>query len=391
MRAHPRMFRIAGGLAAGALAMALTAATAHAETRPGPPGSTPVDYTGLRSDLRDLVVGGGTASLAEVRDGSTSWHGSAGVAEVRTGAPVRADSRFRIGSATKLVTATVLLQLVGERRLALDDRVERRLPGVLPLGSTITVRQLLNHTSGLYDYTTLPEFAHDLTDPAVLNHWLTTDRWQTWPAAELVRRAIAHGPYPVVPGTFRYSSTNYLIAGMLIERLTGRPYAREIERRILRPTGMTDTSLPGTRADIPGRHLHGYVLSGSTYVDVTRMNMSLAGAAGEMISTTTDLIRFDRALFGGRLLRPAELDELRKTEASEENHGYGLGVDRWTLSCGDVWGQGGASVGYRAAVYTTPDTKRTAAISFTPIHDGPTPAQRTAVVKTLEHIFCAPE
>ncbi|MGC0420189.1 serine hydrolase domain-containing protein [Embleya sp. AB8] len=390
MRPHSRMLRVTGGLAAGALTLLLAAPAAPAA--PGSrPGATPVDTAELRADLRALVTGGGTASLAEVRDGSTSWRGTAGTANVTTGEPVRADSRFRIGSATKLITATVLLQLVGERRLDLDDPVERRLPGVLPAGSTITVRQLLDHTSGLYDYTQLPEFAHDLLDPKELHTWLTTDRWQTWPAAELVRRALAHGPYPGAPGEFHYSSTNYLIAGMLIERLTGHTYAHEVEHRILRPVGMTDTSLPGTAATIPGPHTHGYVLSGSTYVDVTEMNMSLAGAAGEIISTTTDLIRFNRALLTGRLLHPAQLNEMRKTNISEPGHGYGLGIDRWTLSCGDVWGQGGASVGYRAAVYSTPDAKRTISVSFNPTHDGPTPAQGKAVTDTLEHTFCAPK
>lgn len=211
---------------------------------------------------------------------STDPHGSryvtAGVADQRAGRAVHPHDKFRIASATKTFVSTVVLQLVGEGRLFLDDTVEALLPGVVTGngndGSRITVRQLLNHTSGLFNYTA--DFP-TLTDAAAFR----AGRFDTWTDSRLVAIAMRHAPN-FEPGTrWEYSNTNYTLAGMIIERTTGHSWQHEVTRRIIRPLGLRDTSAPVTHPAIPGRHLRGYsAFGGDRPIDVTLLNPSGAGA-----------------------------------------------------------------------------------------------------------------
>ncbi len=215
---------------------------------------------------------------------------AAGVADQATGRPARPGDRFRIASNTKAFVATVVLQLAGEHRLRLDDPVARWLPWAQ---TTATVRQLLDHTSGIWDPTTEAGF----WAPYLERH----DMDFVYHPRDLVLAALAHPP---VPG---YSNTNYLLAGLVIEAVTGRGFGAELHDRLIRPLGLWHTSFPLTDPAIHGRHLHGYDLSGA---DVTRFSPSYDWTAGAMISTVDDLARFHRALFGGRLLPPAQQREL---------------------------------------------------------------------------------
>ena len=284
-----------------ALALAAAPAATAAPVEP--------DRPGLQERLDDVVAAGAVGALAVVRDGHRGWRGNSGVAELGTTRAVPVHGRFRIGSITKTFVATVVLQLVGEGWLRLDDPVEKWLPGVVPDGDRITVRQLLNHTSGLYDY------RRTLALPP--SQEFLDNRWRTWTAAEQIERAVAHPPTFEPPGSaFAYSNTNYLVLGQIIERVTGRSYSKEIERRIIRPLRLHQTTLPGTTPWIRGPHPHGYAPveddgGGIRIVDFTEMNPSLFGAGGEMISSARDLQRFFAALLGGRLLdRPtARRDE----------------------------------------------------------------------------------
>jgi len=253
--------------------------------------------------------------------------------------------------------------LVDEGRLRLDDSVERWLPGVVPDGEHITVRQLLNHTSGLYDFrdtlTVLPP------DPAFLEM-----RSRTWTAAEQIERAVAHAPTSQPPGSkYKYSNTNYLVLGEIISRVTGQSYGEEIERRVIRPLGLHDTVVPGTSVRIPGPHPHGYVpisQNGTVgLVDFTEMNPTLFGAAGDMISTTADLNRFFAALLGGRLLPAGLLSEM-KTPGTEEST-YGLGLSWHDTACGvRVYGNDGDALAYQAYSFSTEDTHRQVTVAVTP-------------------------
>jgi D-alanyl-D-alanine carboxypeptidase len=282
-----------------------------------------------------------TAVTIRVDGDAGPWTYGAGAGDLKSGDPVAPDGYFRIGSVTKLFVAAVLLQLVDEKRLSLEDPIERHLPGLVPQGSHITVRQILNHTSGLYDYMHEPGYS--------TNRWRGKDRFRHYGPRELLKVAFADPAKSTAPGAaWSYSNTNYVVAGLLVEKLTGRPYGQEVERRILRPHGLTRTVVPGDRPGLPLPHAHGYeAFPGGRLVDATRMNPSLDWAAGEMVSTGRDLNRFLAALAGGRILSRSTMAAMRTVVATDAGFGYGLGVQEYTLPCGTkVWGHSGELIGY---------------------------------------------
>ncbi|WP_149552060.1 serine hydrolase domain-containing protein [Streptomyces marokkonensis] len=301
-------------------------------------GATKPAGDSLRQQTNAIQRTGTVGVIARSTGPRGSRHATAGVADRRTGRAAHPGDTFRIASATKTFVATVVLQLVGEGRLSLDDTVEDLLPGVVSGngndGSRITVRQLLNHTSGLFNYTA--DFPV-LTDAAAFR----AGRFDTWTDAQLVALAMRHAPNSE-PGTkWEYSNTNYTLAGMIIERTTGRSWQREVTRRIIRPLGLHDTYAPVTYPGMPRRHLRGYsAFGGGRTIDVTAFNPSGAGAAGGMISTTGDLSRFYSALMRGGLLEPAELAAMKTTVRAGElddvwpGARYGLGLMQVDLTCG---------------------------------------------------------
>jgi D-alanyl-D-alanine carboxypeptidase len=366
------MKRVRRVLVTAVTALAVIAASAAASAAPGAtPGATPgvssgdeaADHVGLQERLDDVVATGAVGALVEVRDEHGVWRGTSGVAELGTTRAVPVRGQFRVGSITKTFIATVVLQLVGEGRLRLDDTVEAWLPGVVPDGHRITVRHLLNHTSGLYDVKrTLPM----PPAPEFLDN-----RWRTWAAAELVQRAVAEPPTFEPPGSaYAYSNTGYVLLGQIIEKVTGRSYSEEIERRVIRPLRLRDTSLPGTSPRIPGPHPHGYVPMEQDgrprLIDYTEMNPSVMGAGGEIISTARDLNRFIAALLGGRLLPGHLLDEM-KTPGIEGGKKYGLGLAWQDTSCGvRVYGNDGDALAYQSWSFSTEDRRRQVTVALTP-------------------------
>ncbi|WP_405737097.1 beta-lactamase family protein [Streptomyces sp. NBC_00028] len=299
------------------------------------------------------------------------WSATAGVGDLRTGAPRSPYDHYRVGSITKTFVSTVLLQLEAEGRLSLDDTVEKWLPGVVRGhghdGRGITLRRLLNHTSGIYDYTSDDDFGRTyfLAD-GFLKH-----RYDTKSPRDLVAIAMRHAPEFEPGASWSYSNTNYILAGMVIEKVTGRPYAAEIRDRIIEPLGLRATSVPGTRVTLPQPSARAYsklaeTTTGPTY-DVTKLNPSLAGSAGGMISDSADLGRFYSALLRGRLLPPKQLKEMKTTVTAVgwPNAGYGLGLIDRELSCGvHVWGHGGGIHGSQSEAVTTADGRHTLAFNF---------------------------
>ncbi|MGH3990081.1 MAG: serine hydrolase domain-containing protein, partial [Pseudonocardiaceae bacterium] len=332
------MKRVLRALVMATTVLAVIAAPAVATAAP-----EESDRAGLEGRLDDVVAAGAVGALAEVRDEDGVWRGTSGVAELGRTRAVPVRGRFRAGSITKTFVATVALQLAGEGRLRLADPVEAWLPGVVPGGHRITVRHLLNHTSGLYDYLR--------TLPMPPGQEFVDNRWRTWTAAELVQRAVAQPPTFEPPGSaFAYSNTNYLLLGQIVEKVTGRSYGEEIERRVIRPLRLRGTAVPGTSPRIRGPHPHGYVptqQNGEMHLlDYTEMNPSVMGASGEMISTTADLNRFFAALLGGHLLPEPLLDEMRTPGV--EGGRYGLGLAWRNTSCGiRVYGNDGDALAYQ--------------------------------------------
>ncbi|MER6530178.1 serine hydrolase domain-containing protein [Streptomyces sp. NPDC001508] len=388
-RGHGRLRNLA---AAAAVAVALACSAGPAAALPAQRTPAQAATGSLQRHLGALVSDGATAALGQVRErGVAVWRGSAGTSDLARRPPVRPDGSFRIGSVTKSFVAAVVLQLAGEGRLRLDDPIGRHLPGVVRDADAVSVRQILNHTSGIYDYTEDPRVLEDPADPAALERWLSTGRWRTWTPAALVALADdpAHAAY-FPPGTgWRYSNTDYLLAGLLIEKVTGHTYAQEVTRRILRPLHLTHTRVPGTSVRLPEPHAHAYLLRpGHKPVDITEQNMSAAGPAGEMISTADDLTRFTAALLGGRLLGPAQQRELTTAVDLGPDGGYGLGLERARLSCTTVWGHGGGMYGSTALSFGTPDGRRQLAVSFNPSGIFPTAPQTTTSHTLLETAFC---
>ncbi|WP_369382297.1 serine hydrolase domain-containing protein [Streptomyces sp. cg36] len=338
-------------LSAAVLLVAVPVAEAGAAA-PVPPSD------GLRSAVRQMVTDGFPGVVAYARDGRGESRAAAGSADLATGEPARPGQRFRIASNTKAFVSTVLLQLEGEGRLSLDDPVERWLPGVVRGhgndGTAVTVRQLLNHTSGIYDPTTEPGFFAPYLEDHDWDHVYTP--------RQVIGMAVRHAPLFRPGRGWAYSNTNYLLAGLVIEAVTHRSAPEEIHRRIIAPLGLTHTSFPVTDSGVPGPHLHGYDFERR---DVTRFSPSYDWTAGAMISTVDDLARFARALFTGRLLLPAQQRELQRTVDLPAASGYALGVRRAELPCGTpggaptvVWQTDGGGPGYTSMSLITADGGR---------------------------------
>lgn len=329
---------------------------------PATPGAAP-----LQQALDAIAATAASAVLAEVRHPAGTWRGSSGVAELGTTARVPVAGRFRAGSVTKSFVATVVLQLIGERRIGLDDPVAKWLPGTTPADDRITVHHLLQHTSGIVNYTNTRAFR---TLYGTVDGILGL-RYRTWTPAELL--AFTDGqPLLFEPGSsWTYSNTNYVLLALIIEKATGRPYGSEVARRILRPLGLRDTALPGAGPAINGPHPHGYLPRDEdgtlTPVDITALNPTVAGASGELVSTTADLNRFFRALLTGKLLRPAQLAQMRTTRTTGHDYDYGLGLQTKLLADGTrVWGHEGDIFGYQTSCWTTEDGRRQLAVGAAP-------------------------
>ncbi|EST24754.1 serine hydrolase domain-containing protein [Streptomyces roseochromogenus] len=350
----------------GATALLVSAALAA----PAACASEGGGHAATRKAIEAAVAAGVPGATATAKDGHGTWSATAGVGDLRTGQPRSTADRYRVGSITKTFVATVLLQLEAEGRISLDDTVEKWLPGVVDGhghdGGRITVRQLLNHTSGIFNYTEDKDFGRDyFTEAGFDRH-----RYDTVAPRDLVAIAMKHAPY-FAPGTaWHYSNTNYVVAGMVIEKVTGHPYATEIERRVIRPLHLPGTSVPGTKATMPRPSSHAYSKftdpNGPTY-DVTNLNPSFASSAGEMISDSADLDRFYGALLGGKLLPGRQLEEMKTTvEATGiPDTRYGLGLMDMKLTCGvHVWGHGGGIHGSASAAVTTADGRHALALNF---------------------------
>ncbi|MFI9328298.1 serine hydrolase domain-containing protein [Kitasatospora sp. NPDC052868] len=370
---------VSGALLAAVAAGVATPALA-ADRTPGGSGAAaaalrlagPVDRAALAKTLADLPSEQVTGALVRVDGRGGGWSGTAG-----EGVP--ADARFRIGSISKVFTATVVLQLAAERRLDLDGTVQHHLPGLLPADyPPITVGQLLDHTSGLPG-------GGGLTSGDGSERWFAEHRADSWTPAQVVAAAVAQ-PMGFAPGTAQqYNGINTFVAGLVIEKVTGRTFAQEVQSRIARPLGLRDTFVPG-RDDLalPGPHASGRVaVTGPDgvrrLVDVTEQS-PWPWAEGGMISSAADLDRFVTALFRGRLLPPAQQAELFNVPdvPNQRNKNceigptaghacFSKGLMSATLPNGTVvWGKTGSRPGYSSAVFATRDLSRKVVLSLNP-------------------------
>ena len=389
----PRIFR-----AVGVAALAVTLVSGVATAEPASQGRPE-----LRAAMQGFVDDGFTGMQLRVRDERGEWAGSAGVSRLGAAAKPSTNGRFRVGSVTKTITATVVLRLVAEHRIGLDAPVAGYLPE-FGLDPRITVRMLLQHKSGVFNQT--GEYYPDGTVvpgvPWSGKEWVD-NRFHDYQPADLVRFALSK-PARFEPGTaWSYSNTNYVLARLLIEKVTGRSYVEETRRLVLRPLGMRGTVMPGASPEIPGPHAHAYYRYSDAgqdrTVDVTRQNPSWVNAGGDMISTTKDLATFFSALQSGRLVPARLLAEMRTPDPTM---GYGLGVfvqDGTTPTpfppprCGvPVLTHNGSVQGYGTLMYSTLDGSKTLTASLNYVDDAAGSmggAFFANLQKLVDAVFCA--
>lgn len=280
--------------------------------------------------------------------GVGDWIFVNGKADIKTGQPPAITDQVRIGSVTKTFTATVVLQLAGEGKLSLEDKLSK-YDFKVPNADKITIRQLLNMTSGLFNYTNDKAFSE-----AVVANFQ-----KAWAPQDLISVASAH-PVNFEPGAkYDYCNTNYILLGMIIEKVTGNKIGDEIQKRIINKIGLKNTYF-AENSEMPNTYMHGYLAAdirkprSEKLADITRMNPSLGWAAGSMVSNLEDMKIWVKALANGTLLTP-EMHQAQITFLSPNTRAYGLGI----MNGGIVIGHSGEIFGYNSSVYFSPKTDMT--------------------------------
>ncbi|WP_406233491.1 serine hydrolase domain-containing protein [Nocardia sp. NBC_01009] len=327
-----------------------------ADPKPAAPGVSDSRKQAVQADIDRMVESGVAGAIATVTENGATVILTSGVADRDTRAPILADppQQTRIGSISKSFIASVVLQLVAEGKIRLDEPIDTYLPGLLVGdgidGRAITVRHILRHQSGL------PE----LTDDPQIDEYRVALQGRTVTPEQEVASALMR-PAVFAPGTrWEYTNTNYIVAGMLVERVTGAPYTEELNRRILRPLALEDTYLPGTgELDIRGPHPKGYASVDGVMTDVTRIEPSVPWAAGAMVSTGVDLNHFYSELLAGRVVPAVQLAEMRagvSMGSKLAGMNYGLGIGSMHLPCGAEYvGHIGGIYGFLTISGATPE------------------------------------
>ncbi|MFE4059365.1 serine hydrolase domain-containing protein [Streptomyces sp. NPDC059096] len=335
--------------------LTLAAPAAHARTAED-------DHTATLAALKAFQASAGPGAAIHAGGPGESWTLSAGTGTINSDRPIRSDEHFRIGSQTKTFTAVVLLQLVDEGKVSLDAPIADYLPDVVTGngydGTRITVRQLLQHTSGLAAYTAHPVIDKPESNPD-----------GTYELAKLVRKGLSYAPVSAPGAGFTYSNTNYLILGMLIEKVTGQLVHETVTSRVIEPLGLGRTVFPapGDRA-LPTPAVNGYrglrVGSFYSWTPALTYDPSLFSSAGAMISTLQDLTTFYQALVAGKVVSASGLAEMQKVREASPGVSFGLGIGRKELSCGIVaWGHSGGVPGYMSQTMVTENGRHASVVT----------------------------
>ncbi|MEU3820907.1 serine hydrolase domain-containing protein [Streptomyces sp. NPDC030392] len=354
-RTGKRRCVVAGAVCATLLTMSGPAA--HA-------GTAADDHPATLAALKAFQAEAGPGAAVHAGDARGSWTLSAGTGTVNANRPIQADEHFRIGSQTKTFTAAVVLQLVDEGKVSLDAPIADYLPGVVTGngydGTRITVRHLLQHTGGLAAYNPYPVTETPKANPD-----------GTYDLAESVRKGLSRPPVSAPGAGITYSNTNYLVLGMLIEKVTQQPVHRAVTDRVIAPLGLSRTVFPapGDRA-LPTPAVNGYhgVRVGGFFLWTPALTYdpSLYSSAGAIISTLKDLTTFNQALLAGKVVSTAGLAEMRKIREVEpgSGSGLGLGLGKYTLSCGiAAWGHSGGVPGYMSQTLVTEDGRHASVVT----------------------------
>jgi D-alanyl-D-alanine carboxypeptidase len=375
-------------------------------TRPQASALKPIDQAALQTMVdttaKELLIPGAVVLL---RTPQGEFMVSYGTTVLGANSPPRADTHFRIGSNTKTMTAAVIMQLAQENKLSLDDPVSKYAPGV-PNGDNITITELLNMRSGLYNYTDAPEVSESLD----------RDPTKVWTPDEVLAIAFKHPPYFPPGAAFHYDNTNYALLGLIAEKIDGKPLASCFRDRLFGPLGMTDTELPASTSNtLPGPYSHGYMYGSSSFAlvdqeyppdiqaaaragtlkpnDYTNQNPSYASAAGGVISTANDLVTWMQALVGGRVFNADYqhqwFDSLQPEDPKKpdgQQYGYGIAQLRWGANA--LYFHGGEMPGFNSFMGYDPASKMTLVIwtNLTVSLDGK-PTANALMLKVLDQIY----
>lgn len=321
-----------------------------------PSNSASLDREALQEIVNSIPGDAVTSAIYRVQNGDNVQYLSAGTGNIETGEAAAVDAHFRIGSISKTFTAVTVLQLHAQGLLDIEQSVQSYLPGVLPdTYAPITIRDLLQHTSGLPDY----ELALGFGDPEAI----VRDRYYEWEPREIVARMVQQ-PLAFVPGErMVYNNTGYLLLGMVIEAVTGEPYKEAIRKGILEPLELANTFIPGSDPALPTPFNHGYIALNRygvrTLVDISHWSPSYAGSAGDMISTLDDLHMFFQSLMDGQLLPQSLLDDMLTPPTGLElipGGSMGLGIAVVDLpGTSRLYAHNGWVPGYHTVAWTNRD------------------------------------
>jgi len=306
----------------------------------------------LKATIQTLVDNGYPGALAAKTDKDGNAVGAtAGKGNLATGEAPPLDGEVRIASNTKTFVAVLIMKMVEEGKVKLDEPIETYLPGLIKGqgvdGKKIPVRQLLQHTSGL------PDFGDGQLDYFAIRNDYVSPRD--------VLDGVLSRPAQFAPGAkFQYNNANYVVLGLLAERVAKRPIAEQIDAKIVKPLGLKHTYMPGPgEKAFRGKHPHGYHTRDNKpgkLEDITEADPSWAWAAGSMISTPSELNKFMQSIFDGSLLNQASIAEMKKSvPMGDEGDVYGLGLIGHKLSCGVAWGHGGTIPGSQTDNAVGPD------------------------------------
>ena len=384
----------ASALLLGALGSPASSAPA---TRALVPSNSSQNRPELQKVLVRLVTGAALApgATAYVSGPNGTWGGSAGIANLKTGEPMPLNARMRLESVSKAWTATLILQLAGEGKLRLDDAVAHWLPGLLPYGKLISIRQLLNHTAGLTDNNDIgadpDSYIRQVRDAGLRAELLATEkRVRTNPALDyspmLWVRFVAALPLRSTPGSqYHYSNIGYEIAGLIAEKVSGKSLPALYDERIIKPLKLKSAAY-NPQGSITGQHPRGYLRQpDGTLIDVTAWHGGI-GAEGGIVASAHDEARFLQALMQGKLLGPQQLGAMKTTDtALGSSYALGLVVDR--TPCGVAYQHNGGGAGFKTSVFVSGDGARVAVLLLNG-NNGHTDADST-VYAAAKRLYCA--
>jgi D-alanyl-D-alanine carboxypeptidase len=377
------------------------------ETTKGSSALNAIDQAALQAVVdataKELLVPGAMVILSTPQGEFTVSYGTTTLGAT---IPPRGDTHFRIASNTKTMTAAVIVQLAQEGRLDLDDPVSKYVSGV-PDGDQITIADLLNMRSGLYNY----------TDASEISASLDAEPTKVWTPDEVLAIAFKHPPY-FPPGTdFHYDNTNYALLGLIAEeREHGKPLARILQDRLFGPLGMNDTALPDSTSNtLPDPYSHGYMYGSSSFAlvdqdyppdiqaaaragtlkpnDYTNQNPSYASAAGGVISTAKDLVTWMQALVGGKVFnadyQQRWLDSLQPEDPSKpQGQQYGYGITQLRFGSNALYFHGGETPGYNSFMGYDPANQVTLIVwTNLPVSLDGKPTANSIMLKVLDQVY----